>query len=162
MRVILCLISLVLICAILIAGCTQSQNAPQVQITKTQKPTQIQSTQSAEMVPGTSGSGSGSEEYSSPPEEIAVSAQINEKDDIDKTITVLFRGGKGQNLVKSSWILFQRAGSQVERFELTPKVRSEVILQGSNGEDSIKVYASYYNGNTYKIAEKKVGNYQHI
>lgn len=44
-------------------------------------------------------------------------------------------------MVKGSWVVLQRADGSIERVELPPKVRSEVLLQGSSGEDLIRVYA---------------------
>jgi len=136
-----------LICLMLIilctSGCTQNQS------TVVPSDTSVQGG-SAESL------GKVLDSYPPPPEDNAVTAQINEKDQIDKTIPVFFSGGKGQKMVKSSWIMIQRSNGSVERFELSPKVQSEVVLQGTDGEDLVRVYAEYYDGKIYQIAEKSV------
>ena len=102
------------------------------------------------------GSGQALESYPAPPEDNAVSAQINEKDQVDKTIQVFFSGGKGQKMVRSLWIKIQRSDGSVERFELPPKAQSEIVLKGTDGEDHVRVYAEYYDGQIYQIADKSL------
>lgn len=146
MRSFLCLLSLVIVFMILTTGCIQQQPASSpsgIPLNQAVKPTQI----------GSSGT---MEQYPAPPVDNAVSAQINDKDQLDKTIHVFFSGGKGQKMVKSSWILMKRSDGAIERFELPPKVQSEVVLQGTDGEDLVRVYAEYFDGNTYQIAERSV------
>ena len=111
---------------------------------------------------GSSSFGDALETFPSPPEDIAVSAQINEKDQTDKTISVFFSGGKGQKMVKSSWVIIRRSDGNNERVSLTPRKQSEVTLQGTSGEDLIRVYAEYFDGNTYQIAENQVGMRQRV
>ena len=96
------------------------------------------------------------ESFPAPPEEIAVAAQVNDKEQYDKSIHVFFSGGKGQKMVKSSWIKIQRSDGTVERFDLPAKISSEIVITGTDGEDLVRVYAEYYDGKTYQIAEKSL------
>ncbi len=135
---------LCLVCILLITGCVQHQTVP------------AQETQAQKGSVAPSGSSQTLDSYPAPPEDNAVSAQINEKDQVDKTIQVFFSGGKGQKMVRSSWIMIQRSDGSVERFELPPKAQSEVVIQGTDGEDLVRVYAEYYDGQIYQIAEKSL------
>ncbi len=148
MRSIICLLSLFIVVMIFSAGCTQPQSGPAAS-SGDQGKVGVQS-------PGTPAGSQAQEQYPAPPEDNAVSAQINEKDQLDKTIPVFFSGGKGQKMVKNSWIVLTRSDGSSERFELPPKAQSEVILQGTDGEDMVRVYAEYYDGSKYQIAEKSV------
>ncbi|MDD1728464.1 MAG: hypothetical protein LUQ50_05275 [Methanospirillum sp.] len=148
MRSFICLLSLLIVVMIFSAGCTHPQLGPASSSGDLGK-AGIQS-------PDTHTGSSAQDQYPAPPEDNAVSAQINEKDQLDKTIPVFFSGGKGQKMVKSSWIVLTRSDGSSERFELPPKAQSEVILQGTDGEDLVRVYAEYYDGNQYQIAEKSV------
>jgi hypothetical protein len=111
---------------------------------------------------GSLSSGDATEQSPAPPEDIAVSAQINDKDITDRTISVFFSGGRGQKMVKSSWIIFRRGDGKTEQIPLPPRVQSEVTLQGSDGEDLIRIYAEYFDGKTYQIAEKRVRMRQRV
>lgn len=91
-----------------------------------------------------------------PPDDLAVSAQINEKDQIGKSITVIFSGGRGQHLVKRVWVEFNRADGIQELHNMNPKVMDELVLQGSDGEDRVQVFAEYFDGNTYLIGDKSL------
>jgi hypothetical protein len=148
MRSIICLLSLFIVVMIFSAGCTQPQPGS-ASSSGDQGKVGVQS-------PGTPAGSLAQEQYPAPPEDNAVSAQINEKDQLDKTIPVFFSGGKGQKMVKNSWIVLTRSDGSSERFELPPKAQSEVILQGTDGEDMVRVYAEYYDGSKYQIAEKSV------
>nr|WP_319538064.1 hypothetical protein [uncultured Methanospirillum sp.] len=141
MRLLIPLLCLVLI--LFTAGCAQYQTG-----TAPASPAQKDS--------GVVGSQQALESYPAPPEDNAVTAQINEKDQADKTIQVFFSGGKGQKMVRSSWIKIQRGDGSVERFELPPKAQSEVVLKGTDGEDQVRVYAEYYDGQIYQIADKSL------
>ena len=139
--------------AVLLAGCTQQQP--------------VSSSVPVSGSPGSPTPGpvvavDSIDQYPAPPADNAVSAQINEKDQTDKTISVFFSGGKGQKMVKDSWIIIKRSDGKIERVPLTPKAQSEVVLQGTEGEDLIRVYAEYFDGNTYQIAEKSVRMRQRI
>ncbi|PWR73198.1 hypothetical protein [Methanospirillum lacunae] len=142
MRLIIPLLCLVFI--LLVAGCAQHQVvvSPNTGAQKeSASPTQISNSL---------------ETYPAPPQDNAVSAQINDKDQADKTIQVFFSGGKGQKMVRSSWIMIKRSDGSVERFELPPKAQSEVVLKGTDGEDQVRVYAEYYDGQIYQIADKSL------
>lgn len=94
--------------------------------------------------------------YSPPPDKLAVFAQINDKEQYDKTVTVIFSGGKGQKQVKEVWVDIYRADGENQRFEMRPEILNEIVLQGSSGEDRVRVFARYFDGNTYLIGERDV------
>jgi hypothetical protein len=142
MRLVIPLLCLVFI--LLVAGCAQHQVAVSPN-TEAQK-------ESASPTPNSNSL----ETYPAPPQDNAVSAQINDKDQADKTIQVFFSGGKGQKMVRSSWIKIKRSDGSVERFELPPKTQSEVVLKGTDGEDQVRVYAEYFDGQIYQIADKSL------
>jgi hypothetical protein len=73
---------------------------------------------------------------------------------VDKTIHVFFSGGKGQKMVRDCWVIMQRSDGSIERVSLPPRAQSEIVLQGTDGSDLVRVYAEYYDGNVYQIAEK--------
>lgn len=93
-------------------------------------------------------------DYPPPPAEIAVSAQINDKDQIEKTITVFFSGGNGEKMVKRAWVLFKPDSGVFSRVPLETRKQSEVVLTGTAGEDQVRVYAEYFDGKTYLIGER--------
>jgi len=103
---------------------------------------------------GSADTGNKLESFPAPPDDITVSAQVNDKEQYDKSIHVFFSGGKGQKMVKNSWVMIQRSDGTVERFDLPAKVGSEIIITGTDGEDLVRAYAEYYDGKTYQIAEK--------
>ena len=145
MRIWVCLLGMLLVVLILASGCTQQPSSSSSGTSSDQGVNQLHTTPSASI-----------DSYPAPPEDNDVSAQINEKDQLDKTIHVFFSGGKGQKMVKSSWIVIKRSDGSIERVELPPKMQSEVVLQGTDGEDLVRVYAEYFDGNTYQIGEKSV------
>lgn len=152
MRVSSSIIFLLLVFGMLIAGCTQPQQ-PQTQSVPQAIATPL-GTESPAVVPGESTSTPGIDQYPAPPVDNAVSAQINDKDQVDKTIHVFFSGGKGQKMVRDSWVIMQRSDGSIERVSLPPRAQSEIVLQGTDGSDLVRVYAEYYDGNVYQIAEK--------
>lgn len=92
MRVFICLISLLITGGVLTAGCIQQHQESPVQ--------KVQPAQTGVSAP-VSGPVSApdsplSGEYPAPPEEISVTAQINDKDITDRSITVIFPEGKGR------------------------------------------------------------------
>jgi hypothetical protein len=153
MRKSICAIVIILFIAVLLSGCTQQKESS----------SGTGASQAESSVTSASGSEAGSmEEYPAPPVDNAVSAQINDKDQLDKKIHVFFSGGKGQKMVKSSWIVMKRSDGKIERFSLKPEVQSEVILDGTDGPDLVRVYAEYFDGNIYQIAERTLKLRQRI
>ena len=145
MRSLLVLVILI-IGMVIITGCTQSGNIKPIQGEEAK--TQAENVDLPD--------------YPSPPVDIAVSAQINDKDQTDKTIMVFFSGGRGQKMVKSAWIMMKRSDGTVIRESLKPEVQSEVVLTGTTGEDHVRVYAEYFDGKTYLIGDRTVKMQQRI
>lgn len=102
------------------------------------------------------GTAFGFPDYPQPPAEIAVSAQINDKEQIEKTITVFFSGGNGEKMVKRAWVLFKPDSGEITRVPLETRKQSEVVLTGTAGEDQVRVYAEYFDGKTYLIGERSL------
>jgi hypothetical protein len=139
---------LCLICGILVAGCAQHQVAPSSGTQDIQKGS-VSPVQTLESFPA-------------PPEENMVTAQINDKEQYDKSIPVFFSGGKGQKMVKSSWAMIRRSDGTVERFDLPHDSQKGIVITGTDGEDLVRVYAEYYDGKIYQIAEKSLRLRQRI
>ena len=153
MRLITALLIFIIVGSLFVCGCTrQAPDVPSSDESGSEKPVT-----SASAMPVAS-----IDQYPAPPADNAVSAQINDKDLTDKSISVFFSGGKGQKMVRDSWIIISRSDGVTERIPLTPKAQTEVVLTGSEGEDLIRVYAEYYDGNIYQIAEKTVKMRQRV
>ncbi len=134
---------IILITGVMMAGCTQSS------------PGMDGSSQAGSPESGVM-TDDGIDKYPPPPVDNAVSAQINDKDLTDRSISVFFSGGKGQKMVRDAWIVVKRSDGSIERVPLPPTAQSEVKLEGSDGEDLIRVFAEYYDGAVYQIGEKRV------
>ena len=145
-------ILIIVVAAVFLAGCTHQQPSSST----------VTGVNQAGSSPTQESGTNGLEQYPAPPADNAVSAQINDKDQLDKKIHVFFSGGKGQKMVKSSWIVMQRSDGKTERFSLTPEAQSEVVLDGTDGPDLVRVYAEYFDGHTYQIAEKTLKLRQRI
>lgn len=153
MRLITALLIIMVVGSLFVCGCTrQTSDGTSSDAAGSAKPVTSSSAMPVESMG----------QYPAPPADNAVSAQINDKDLTDKSISVFFSGGKGQKMVRDSWIIISRSDGVTERIPLTPKAQSEVVLTGSEGEDLIRVYAEYYDGNIYQIAEKTVKMRQRV
>lgn len=88
-----------------------------------------------------------------PPEQ-NVEIQVNEKDPIYATITVVFAGGKGQIAVRDILVRVTTSDGKVTQEHLTPQKGSEVKVQGTKGDDRLEVTVTLNTGATYKIIDR--------
>jgi len=86
----------------------------------------------------------------------SVTVQINEKDPIKATITVIFAGGEGQIATRDVLVRLTRADGEVIIEHLRAEMQDEVELQGTKESDRIEVYITLNTGKTYKIIDQLV------
>jgi len=92
-----------------------------------------------------------------PPKELQVFVNI-EKDSIFKAITITFRGGPGQHVVRKIDTLALCSDGSVHESTLDSRVGANVIVGGTNGVDRVQVVVAYLNGETYKIIDAELGS----
>jgi hypothetical protein len=90
------------------------------------------------------------------PSDQAVEVQVNPKDTSYATVTSIFAGGKGQNMVRDIQVKLTRSDGGVLTGSLKPEKLSEVTLQGTRETDRIEVRVSMLDGRTYKIVDQAV------
>lgn len=72
-------------------------------------------------------------------------------------LTVAFRGGKGQNLLKKEIDLrVTKSTGEVVTEVLKPNIGNEVIITDAEGKNRVEVTVSLVTGGTYKIIDKIV------
>jgi hypothetical protein len=129
-----------LVAAMILAGCTGTQGTPGA------------STAGSSAVSSAAGSNLVTSPTDAMPDNNAVSVTVQQKV-YDKTIPVVFDGGKGQNLVKSIDVTLYRADGQVTTATIGSDKGDEAILMGTNQTDRVIVYVTEVNGQTYKVAD---------
>jgi len=80
---------------------------------------------------------------------------------LQPTITVTFRGGKGQIFVRDIEVKVTRSDGKVYIDNLVPTVGDEAIFQGTKGKDRVEVTVFLTDGNQYKIIDALVDYYSH-
>ncbi len=90
------------------------------------------------------------------PPEHAVEIQINEKDPIYATISVIFAGGKGQVMVTDILVRVTRSDGRVTEKHLEAVKGAELKFDGTKEDDRIEAFVSLTNGNTYKVIDQIV------
>jgi hypothetical protein len=90
------------------------------------------------------------------PSEKNVEIQINEKDPIYATITVIFAGGKGQVAVTDIEVRVTRADGPVVTKHLPAEKGSELKFEGTKDTDRIEAWVSLNDGTRYKIIDQLV------
>lgn len=91
-----------------------------------------------------------------PPQNLVVLVDII-KDPVYRVITATFRGGHGQQLVKTIQVhALLSDGSEVTK-DLASNTGSIAEIQGTSGNDKVQVIVFYKNGEQYKISEKVFG-----
>jgi hypothetical protein len=86
------------------------------------------------------------------PDNNAVTVTVQEKV-YDKTIPVVFNGGKGQSFVKSIDVTLYTSDGQVKTAKIGTNKDDTAILQGTAQTDRVVVYVTEVNGQTYKVAD---------
>ena len=138
MRLLPFLFVMLLVSGVAICGCTQGPAG---------SPRSPQGISPNGMIPGPT--------VTLPPEH-AVEIQINEKDPIYATITVIFAGGKGQVMVTDILVRLIRSDGKVTEKHLEPVKGAELKFEGTKADDRIEAYVSLTNGNTYKVIDQLV------
>ncbi|HOB17292.1 MAG TPA: hypothetical protein PKK74_01150 [Candidatus Methanoculleus thermohydrogenotrophicum] len=73
-------------------------------------------------------------------------------------LTITFRGGKGQNLLKNINVRVTKSTGEVIEETLKPIVGSdgEVTITDAKGENRVEIIVSYVTGGTYKVKDEIV------
>ncbi len=90
---------------------------------------------------------------SAPPTNRDVDIGVN-RDAIATTITISFRGGKGQYMVEDIDVRITLSTGEVINEKLENKVNDEIVVQGTKGTDRVEAYVSYYDGTCYKVLDE--------
>lgn len=88
-----------------------------------------------------------------PPDNLTVSVQV---DQVGKTITATFRGGKGQDLLKDILIEVMRTDNTREEKRLGNSVGTYVELTGTGCGDIVSGTAYFKNGESYRFLNEKM------
>lgn len=88
-----------------------------------------------------------------PPDNMTVSVQV---DQVGKTITATFRGGKGQDLLKDILIEVMRTDNSREEKRLGNTIGSYVELKGTGCGDMVSGTAFFKNGESYRFLSEKM------
>jgi hypothetical protein len=91
-----------------------------------------------------------------PPANLSISVSV-QKDPLDSMITVIFDGGKGQDLVQSIRVKKTLSTGDVGEEILGKKKGDEIRIPGTKGVDRIQVGVTYMNGQTYLITDTVLG-----
>lgn len=83
-----------------------------------------------------------------------VFVQVNQKDPIDRSITVIYNGGAGMNSVTGCTVRLIRSDGTEETKPLTPQTGSEVTFRGTKDPDRIIVKVTTNTGQTYTIVDQ--------
>ncbi|MDD1707792.1 MAG: hypothetical protein LUQ33_01305 [Methanoregulaceae archaeon] len=84
----------------------------------------------------------------------SVTIQVNEKDPIYDTISVIFSGGEGQMATKDIRVRVTRADGEVIIEHLPAEKGAELIVKGTKDTDRIEVYVTLNTGITYKVIDQ--------
>ncbi len=82
--------------------------------------------------------------------------QVNEKDPIYQTVTVIFAGGEGQIAVTDITMVYNRPDGSSDQEKLPPVKGSEVVFQGTRETDRIQGYVTLNTGSRYKVIDQAV------
>lgn len=156
------LISMVIM--MMAAGCTTTPPAT----TPPNATTTVQTTSAGVAVPtgsssaGTTVAAAGNDHSLIPgptqtmPKGTEVYVQVNQKDPIARSITVIFNGGPGMNQVTGCTVHLIRSDGTEETQSLTTQTGSELVLKGTKDPDRIIVTVSTSSGKTYTIVDQMV------
>lgn len=91
-----------------------------------------------------------------PPDELSVSVSA-QKDPVYNQITVVFDGGKGQQLLKDITVRVTASDGTVTDLPLNTNRGSEAEFAGTKGTDRVQAAVSYQNGQSYLIFDQTLG-----
>ena len=144
------------------AGCTTTPSA-----TNTTTTTTVQATTAGQTTsPGSSGAATtvataaGGDTSLTPgptqamPKGNDVFVQVNQKDPIDRSITVIYNGGAGMNSVTGCTVRLIRSDGTEETKPLTTQTGSELVFKGTRNPDRIIVKVTTTSGQTYTIVDQ--------
>jgi hypothetical protein len=83
------------------------------------------------------------------------------RDQIQPTIVVVFRGGAGQNQVRSMQVTLVRSDGQVSTQSLAPNVGSEAVFTGTRGKDRVVIDATFTTSETFRVMDEVYDFYSH-
>ncbi|ACL16645.1 hypothetical protein [Methanosphaerula palustris] len=83
-----------------------------------------------------------------------VFVQVNQKDPIDHSITVIYNGGAGMNSVTGCTVHLIRSDGTDETKSLTTQTGSELTFKGTKNPDRIVVTVTTNSGQTYTIIDQ--------
>lgn len=87
-----------------------------------------------------------------PPANLTVSVSVR-KDPVYSTITVVFDGGKGQDLVQSIPVRTIRSTGEVSDDMLGKEKGAELTINGTRGTDLVRVGIHFMNGDSYHLSD---------
>lgn len=82
-----------------------------------------------------------------------VTLQVNQKDPIYDTITVVFAGGEGQIAVTNIVVKVTLSDGKTETKQLQPVKGEEVRFQGTRETDRVEAWVTLNTGKTYKTVD---------
>ena len=96
------------------------------------------------------------EPVTKPPEELDVSVSAR-KDPVYNIVTVVFDGGKGQQLLQSIDVRVTMPDGTMTEQQLPPNRGEEIEFTGSKSADRVQAAVHYKNGASYLILDQNVG-----
>lgn len=155
------LVGLLVALAVCAAGCTQTAQPGTQTPVSTQQTTQVATGAATPAVTTSSTPGGGV--IQSPttgalqtlPVGQDLAIQVN-RDPLNRELTVIFNGGRGQGAVREMEATVIRSDGTTETKPLAFRTGSEVVFKGTKGVDTIRVSARLTNGNTYRFFEQSI------
>ncbi len=154
MKMYLVLAGLLVALAVCTAGCTQTGPTGNATVTPTPIPTGAATP--AATVPTTASvtsSATGGLEALPAGQDLAI--QVN-RDPLNRDITVIFNGGRGQGAVRAMEATVTRSDGTSETKSLDSRTGSEAVFKGTRGTDTVTVSARMTNGKTYRFFEHSI------
>lgn len=142
------------------AGCTTTPSAPNTTTTTTvQATTAATSTGSSGAATTVATTAGGDNSLTPGPTQVMpkgndVFVQVNQKDPIDRSITVIYNGGAGMNSVTGCTVRLIRSDGTEETKSLTTQTGSELVFKGTKNPDRIIVKVTTTSGQTYTIVDQ--------
>ncbi len=156
------LVGLLVALAVCAAGCTQTAQPGSQTPVSTQQTNQVATggaTPAATTSSNTPGGGITQSPTTAALQTLPVgqdlAIQVN-RDPLNRELTVIFNGGRGQGAVREMEATVIRSDGTTETKPLASRTGSEVVFKGTKGVDTIRVSARLTNGNTYRFFEQSI------